>query len=249
MVVVGTTSQARTFLAAVQKVLLETGNPDPGTLTGAPRHVMRAMEAVRDALEEVWYAAEWTWRINHFRIELVENKMWYPLPDDFGSILGPISIFGEDELCKPYAYEKLLEEYPQLRAFPEESAVADTTTDTQLLTLTDYFGTPTRFVIAGEEMGLFKIPDADCVADVISVAPAYYRGSPDLVGDTDQLMIGRAIYRAHHKIALGLFKQYAEMSDWKEDLIIGRDWLDTEVMRHRRRSGASTEFKRASRDR
>jgi hypothetical protein len=81
------------------------------------------------------------------------------------------------------------------------------------------------------------------------VAPAYYRGSPDLFGDTDQLVITRSLYRAHHKLAIGYFKQYAEMSDYKQDLAIGRDMLQNEVLRQRRRSGNPTEFGMRGRDR
>lgn len=242
-------TEPRTFLDAVAKVLTGTGNPDPGTLTGAARHVLRAMEACRDALEEVWYAAEWNWRMSFFQIDLAESRMWYDLPGDFAAIIDPIPLFDGLAALTVMDYQELVKLYPKIRAYPNDSGVNDLTIITQLATLTDYFGSATRYVIVGDNIGLFKIPDADFVSANTPVIPAYYKAAPTLESDSDQLQIPHSLYRAHHKLALGFYKQYAEQSDYAVDLRIGQDMLAAEVARFRRRTRSSTLSGRPGRDR
>lgn len=243
------TTEPRTFLDAVTKVLTGTGNPEPGTLAGAARHVLRAMEACRDALEEVWYAAEWNWRIGFFRMELAENKMWYDLPDDFSAIIDPVPLFDGLAALTVIDYQELVKLYPKLRFYPNDSGVIDLSLTVQAATLTDYIGSPTRYVIVGDNIGLFKLPDADFVTANTPIIPGYLKTAPQLEADSDQLQIPNALYRAHHKLSLGFYKQYAEQSDYAVDLKIGQEMLAAEVARFRRRTRSSTLSGRPGRDR
>ena len=235
MVVVVETIEPRTFYTAVRRVMEGCGMIDPGSLADPTADVRMAMEAVQDALNEVWYKHTWEWRRKMWLIEISQGVMWYDLPADWEEAGAKI---GMRKIAAPLDFmpwEKLLDARPYIRSVPVEyGGVAMTT---QASTDGDP-GTPQVWTMFGDYLGIYNPPDEDFMTNYGSdFIATYFRALIEPYDGTDLLGIPVSLYPAHHGIALGLFKQSKQWPDAGMTESRGRSLLMTQVGKASKRDG------------
>ena len=175
MVTIGTASTPRTFIQAVNRCLASIGESDTATLLNPTRRISMAMRHVNDARDEVFYRTLWEWRRGHLRINLVANTMWYVLPTDYQKMATGVSLNQKAGPLDFISYETLINMYPDLRAFPPGTGVSDLTTVSQLALQTENYGASLSYCIVDGYIGLVPIPDAEFVAQEISLYASYWK--------------------------------------------------------------------------
>lgn len=222
MTVVGFGTVERTFIQAVNKVLLSTGKNETATLVGSvSNHVKLAMDAVQEARDRVFYRTKWNFRRGFWQLELVANQMWYELPADYQRLGSPISLNRQDNALIEYVdYEKLIAMYPDLRAFPPGAGVGDIGTVVQLLDQTHNFGESKICTRVDDYIGLMPIPNSDFVDLEDTLFSTYWKQASPLQGDQDDIGLPREMWECHNLLALAKFRKSLEFSDW------GDDWKD-----------------------
>ena len=220
--------ESRTFLQAVQRLLLAVGDSvGIGTLASPHSRTMKAMQAANDALEACYMAARWPWRVVHYEITLVAQQMWYTLPTDFAlAHSGPRRNAVMLEL--PFVpLAELYELHPEIRAVPPGTSVSTTTVIEHAGA--SYFGMPAGYTIAGGSVGLFPVPDADAVSEAPTWLMTYYKLPAEMVGDSDVLDLPKYLWMAHHRIALGLLQQSLEFADGQATYFEGMNQLRNQI--------------------
>lgn len=227
MAVVGVGSTERTLLQAVNKLLIDTGKGSIISVASATRHTQMAIGAVQDARDDVFYKKLWQWRREHMKIELVESQMWYELPADYHKMASPLSMNRADEMLTYMDYETMLKTWPYLRAFPPGAGVADLDSATQLAAQTDTFGEPDNYTIWQKGyLGLMKIPDEDFVTLEGALYAHYWRSPTIIEEDNDDIGLPRELWSTHNLLASAKYKKGLEMSDWRDDKLLGDKMLD-----------------------
>ena len=224
MAVVQEYGTPRTYLQAVQLVCQMTGVVEPQTLAGADRNTIRAMLAVKSALNTVWYAhSRWPWRWRWSIIEAVAGQMWYELPLGYsasGSTLGLHKTTGSLTF-KPY--EWLAENVPYIRNLPPEYGDEDTEAET---VAAEYNGVPAIWTIQGGYIGLWYPPSQDFIdATSSKLIIGYYRDLIEPAEDEDEMGLPVDLLPAHENISLATFHRYREIPDWKVTMEIGMGQL------------------------
>ena len=222
---VQSTVEPRTFSNVVDRLMAACGDTRPGTVVGPSDRAKLAMEAANEAVDRVYNKARWLFRFKWARIDLVEDTMWYDLPDDFDQPATNISSYSEEVTIKYLEWSQLLEKYPKLRAF-DSTFASDAIAIGQQALLTEYFGTPTLFTLTSESVGLFKIPNEAFVDANTYLYWSYYRNPVEMVADNDVLDLPKQFWLAHFYIALGKYKQNLEYDDYVADEQRGEGYLN-----------------------
>lgn len=215
-IVVEETVEERTFLAAVQKVMKQCGLSDPGTVVSPDANTSRAMEAVVDALREIWFFAAWDFKNTWMKVQMEADLMWYELPTNWGE--PAVDHLGENRTLYPLKYtpyETLVDRYPYVRNIP--APYVGLTLATQMAAdaaRDDYHGAPRQWTIWGGYLGLFPIPTAEYIAgDGGYLVGTYRKAFTEPVADADSIYISGDLYHVQHSLALGLFKEMMEWDD------------------------------------
>jgi hypothetical protein len=221
MTVVGYGSSGRTLLQAVNRVIMAIGENEAVTLLNATKRVKLAMRFVQDARDEVFYRTLWEFRRGFFRITLVENQMWYELPEDYHKI-GTGPSFNDQSQAPSYlTYEDVIALHPDLRSFPPGAGVTDINTALQLAQQSHNFGTPKHYTIVDGYIGLAPIPDEGFLENETSLYCSYWKAPANLTSDNDQLGLPANLYLACDYLALAGMKKALEYSDWSADKQLG----------------------------
>ena len=228
MTVVSTTASTRTFLEAVNRALSAIGESDVATLLNPTTRVRAAMRYVNDARDEVFYRTLWEWRRAHMRVELVADTMWYDLPQDYHKMATGLSMNQKAGPLELVTYEKLIELYPDLRAFPPGSGVASLASISQLNEQAQNFGAPMRYCTVDGYLGLVPIPDEDFVEQEGYLYASYWRQAGALTSDNDDIGVSRQLYGVVDDLAAAGLKKNLEFDDWAADKAIGDRKLSRE---------------------
>jgi hypothetical protein len=227
MAIVEAGSVERTLLQAVNKLLLSTGKGSVISVVSPTRHTQLAINAVQDATDDVFYKKLWQWRREHMEIELVEDQMWYALPVDYHKMASPLSLNRDDKMLTYMDYETMLKTWPYLRSFPPGSGVGGLAAALQLVDQTAAFGEPLNYTVWQKSyLGFMPIPDEDFVDTEGTLYGHYWRANSLVSGDYDDIGIPRELWTTHNLLASAKFKKALEMSDWKDDQILGQQMLD-----------------------
>jgi len=227
-ITVPTSSYSLTFCEAVDQLLLFIGEEAAGTLVNPSRRTMQAMTSVREARNEVWYEARWPWRRGYLRVNLVDGQMWYELPEDFGGFNTGLSKLADEDPLPYITYERLIEKYPNIRAFPPGETVVDLSTVGQLAgQVSDgvNYGEPICYTDMSGYIGLMPIPDAPFVADEPALYCTFWRNAPPLTADEDDLAVPAEILGTVMTIAQGRLKIAVEFADGPMDQAKGANDL------------------------
>lgn len=229
----------RTLLQAVQRAIRSIGEAAPSTVVNPTPRIRMAMQAAEDARDEVFYAAMWDFREKFKIVTFVANQAWYELDEDFHDFLTDPSFgvlgYGPPEF-RPW--RKVLEVFPDMRSAPPGSGGADLTTVSQLAANTYLFGQPSIYTRYDRYVGFFAIPDATFIATCPNAVFTYKAHAPVLESDNDTLGLPRNLWTAHQLLTDARVKKAAEFADWKDDEMIGRSKLRSEVAK----SGCPTEL-------
>lgn len=226
MTVVQQTPGTRTYLEAVKRIVAACGQNEPATLSSPSLTVRRAMRAVEDARDQIYYKARWKFRRDFFPVDLVANQMWYELPEDFDDFASGISV---NDVTPPLAFiewERLLQEYPWLRSYPPGAGIMDLTLVLQLSAQDQAFGIPSVYTQWGlDYVGLMRIPDADYVDAQVKLVGSYWRSPASLVSDSDSIDLSRDLWKCHTMLAQASLKEALEFKDWRDDEALGQQFL------------------------
>lgn len=218
MTVVGISTVEKTFLQAVNEVLVEIGDNQTSTLLNASdKRIVQAMQAVRHAYQMVFHKTKWEFKRAWQKIELIEDQMWYETADDYNEAsVGPSQNLLEPTLTYK-KYEDMLAMYPDLRAFPPGSGVIDSESNAQLANQAHNFGNPEYFTITHGYIGLMPIPDGDYVDQEGNLYVAYWKNATQLTSDNDIIDFPQELWLVHHNLATGRLKKILMMDDWAAD--------------------------------
>lgn len=227
MAVVQAGTPERTLLQAVNKLLINTGKGAIISVASATRHTQMAISAVQDARDDVFYKKLWQWRREHMEIDLVENQMWYELPADYHKMASPLSLNRAEKMLTYINYETLLKTWPYLRSFPPGSGVGDVNSAVQLAAQgTLAFGEPENYTIWQKSyLGFMRIPDAAFVSLEGTLFAHYWRAANLIESDYDDIGVPRELWSTHDLLASAKFKKGLEMSDWRDEQILGNKML------------------------
>ena len=225
MVTVGSSTPTREFIEAVSRILTQIGeSPISTLLNNDSRRVIIAMEAVRDARDEVYYRTKWEFRRAFMEIELVTNQMWYELPEDYQEMSSDVSLNRKVKNLPYLNYGNLMLQIPELRSFPPGSGVGDLITAGQASAQTDNFGEPHNYTIVNGYIGLYLIPDEDFMDLEVKLFATYWKQAPSLLTDYDDLGLPRELWNAANLLALANLKKGLDM-DWNGDKADGLSQL------------------------
>lgn len=217
----------RTLLQAVNKLLINTGKGAIISVASASRHTQMAISAVQDARDDVFYSKLWQWRREHMSITLVESQMWYALPGDYHKMASPLSMNRSDKMLTYMDYENMLKAWPFLRSFPPGSGVGDLSSASTFATQTDTFGEPDNYTIWQKSyLGFMRVPDATFVATEGTLFAHYWRAANLIDSDYDDIGLPRELWSTHDLLASSKYKKGLEMSDWKDEQLLGNKMLD-----------------------
>lgn len=221
----------KTLLDAVQEACRMSGVIAPSTLDNPDRNTTRAILAVKQALNLIWYKNRWDWRWQWATFEMVEGQMWYDLPAGFHAAGATLGI---NKLASPLtfvAYEMLVEQYPEIRNLPPAFGNADTE---QEAVDAGYNSSPDAWTIKGGYLGLWYPPSQSFIDRTSThVIVGYYAQHVAPTANDDEIGVPVDLYPALENLTLGRFQQYREWPDWKVTYQIGLDQLDQAVARAR----------------
>lgn len=214
-IIVSQTTEPRTLLTAVQRVLTANGQPAPATVDTVSPTTEKAVQAVNDAQDEIYAHALWSWRFKWLVLDIVGEQMWYLLPDDFGEMAADIPFKGATSQIDGISYQELCDRYPDLRHYPPDSGV-DLSVFVDGLSSTEYLGTPKYYSVWAGHLALVPRPDDEYVEDQVGqIVGGYYRVAQELYADSDIIDMPKPMWRIHHNLANAYYKQYMEYSDWQ----------------------------------
>lgn len=226
MATVGGTTPTREFIDAVNRAIMAIGEDRIGTLIGsASKRVLKAMNAVIDARDEIYYHTKWEFRRGYIEIVLVEDQMWYEVPADCGEMATGLTKNVAEWPLTYLNYDNLVNRWPELRTFPPGSGVGNLTVAGQASAQTRTKGTPESFTIHNGYIGLVPIPDAEFVDDQYALYGTYWKNAPTLVSDYDDIGLPPELFVAHSSMALGYLKQALKYDDWESDYALGQKIL------------------------
>lgn len=189
-----------TLLEAATRVLDEAGVPAPtSAIATATRNSRAAVNALNDALEDIYTQWEWPW-LRRVQIEnLVPNQGDYPVPDFFNRLDGYLKIGDQHFLEKtPYEFERDIVQAPSV---------------------TNLYGVYGFFAVVDNVIRLSFIPNDAQVASNPTFQYTYVRGVPNrITADTDRLDLPRSFYRATVLYARSKVKQLLEYPDYAADM-------------------------------
>ena len=242
MVVVVGDGVQRTFIQSVNNIITAIGEAAAATLINPSRRVEIAMRGVIKARDRVYYKSAWEFRRGHFRIELENDQMWYELPSDYHKMKTGISRNTQAQTLNMFTYEQLMEQNPDLRAFPPGSAVSDLVTILQLASQDHNFGAPELYVIVDQYIGLYPIPDEDFVTLEGSLYSTYTKHAPLLASDNDDVGLPRNLWGCMDLLASSYLKRALEFTDWVADQQMGEDELSQESSGRKEYKDNTNEF-------
>ncbi len=216
MVTVGSTTPTREFVEAVSRLVTQIGEQPVATLLSPSRRVTIAMEAVRDARDEVYYRTKWEFRRAFMEVELVANQMWYELPTDYEEMASGVSLNRKEHTLPYLDYKNLMLQVPELRTFPPGSGVGDLVTAGKALAQTDNYGEPHAYTTLNGYIGLYLIPDATFVALEGTLFATYWKQAPSLISDNDDIGLPRHLWSPANLLALALLKKNID-KEWQGD--------------------------------
>ena len=241
MAVVLEAGTPRTYLEAVQYICQMSGVNPPDTLDSPDRNTIRAMLAVKQALNTVWYKhARWPWRWRWSIIEMLADQMWYELPAAFNNAGCTVGVHKTVGSLTYKPYEWLVEQCPFIRSLPPE--FGDEDTEAEVIDA-NYSGVPNYWTIQGGYLGLWYPPSQDFIdATAVKLIVGHYTNLIDPVAGSDELGLPMDILPAHENIALGIFGRYREWPDWKVTMEIGYSQLNDAMARARRAGWESSQL-------
>lgn len=208
----------RTFLQSVNKTLNKIGESNVASLVNPTKRIRQAMDAVEEARDHVYYETMWEFRRKYHRIELAKGQMWYENAADYQKMATGVSMNRSNEpSLEKYSYEKLLETWPDLRAFPPGSGVVDLNTITQLAQQSLTFGKPVVYCVVDGYVGLMPIPDEEFVTTEGQLYMSYWSHAPLLQSDNDPLGLPQNLWLAADGIGAGGLQKILEYPDWAAD--------------------------------
>ena len=225
MVTVGSATPTREFVEAVSRIIAQVGENVISTLLNPTKRISMAMDAVRDARDEVYYRTKWDFRRGYLEVDLVANQMWYSLPSDYQEMASDISLNRKEPNLEFLNYDNLMSLYPELRMFPPGSAVGDIVTAGQAVAQTENFGTPEYYTTLNDYLGLIPIPNATFVALEDKLFALYWKQAPTLVSDNDDIGLPRNLWNAANLLALANLKRGMDLTDWQSDKADGLSQL------------------------
>ncbi|MBK9496738.1 MAG: hypothetical protein IPO08_19995 [Xanthomonadales bacterium] len=221
----------KTLLDAVQEVCKMSGVIAPTTLDTPDRNTIRAILAIKQALNLIWYKAKWDWRWRWWTMELSAGQMWYELPADYHAAGSTVGINKAASSLTFWPYEKLLEIYPNIRNMPPSFGNVDTE---QEAVDANYDGNPQLWTIKGGYLGLWAPPAQDFIDSTSPYIVAGYYGQHIPPYDAaDELGLPMDLMPALENMALGMFHHYREWPDWKITYDNGLGMLQDAVARSR----------------
>lgn len=189
-----------TILVAATRVLDEAGVPAPTSGVGtSTRNGRAAVNAMNDALEDIYTRWEWAW----LRVTQIENLVYgqadYPVPDLFSRLDGYLKVGDQRFIEKtPYEFERDIVQSP---------------------TLTNLYGVYGFFTVLDHTIRLSFIPNDAQVAATPTFRYTYVKGVPNrMMADTDRLDLPRSFYRAVVLYARSKIKQLLEYPDYASDM-------------------------------
>jgi hypothetical protein len=189
------------------------------------------MEAVKVALNEIWYKTKWDWRYKWWSIDVENNVMWYEPPDDFEVSGAHFGVKDRTFDITFMTWEKLTRKWPYIRHVPVEHG--DITSVTEAAQA-DYQGAPYYWTIKGGYVGFWPVPDTDFItATSARIIGGYYADITMPYEDSDELGIPMPLYPAHEFMTSAYFKQAMEWSDFAITEQRGRGLLFEAVKRQR----------------
>ena len=219
MVVVGAGNPERTFLQAVNRALDAIGENNVGGLANPTDRMNKAMRAVQDARDDIFYKKKWEWRREHLQINIVALQMWYELPADYHDMASHVSMNRTDKVIGFVRYDDMMLKYPNLRSFPPGAGVGGLESLTQLTAQTESFGVPTEYTVWQRDyIGLMPIPDADFItAEGSNLYAHYWRQASTLTVDNDDIGLDRELWGCHDLLAAAYMKKKTGYADWVDD--------------------------------
>ena len=233
-IVVGRADYERTLLDCVQRVVSGIGESAPSSVGVTSPVVRKAVDAVNDAYQDVYVAAQWDFRFAWEATDLEDDTMWYDLPDGFGEMATDIPVYLGTAQLEYLDFRKLLERYPDFRLFPTSAGV-NLSVIVQSATNTNHFGSPLVYTVTKNLIGLFPAPNEDYVSTQSQFVYAYYNLPADLISDGDIVELPKNLWSAHYYLALSYLKQYVEQRDFAPDEQRGLYRLNKEVARRSKR--------------
>lgn len=252
--------RSRTFIEAVARVKRACGMPDPADLVTPEKSTLIAMAAVQDAVDMVWSAARWSWRIASRLFYFENNAAVYDLPEDWQEAHGdPVQLdidsyqtSSEEFAITRVSFTELIAKLPQsIFAVPLEEVqagggLAALNQVQSMATDERYAGRPKVWAIHGDKIVFFPIPNEDLAGEGWSVsAPIaffYYMTMPKLEQESDMIPLPPELLNAAHYLALGMFKQALEYGDFQYDEARGLNMLRDAVTREQMRRGDDARF-------
>jgi len=206
----------RTLLTATRRIVTGVGETAPSTVAGAQTTVLRAIDAVNDAQDEIYSRSQWDFRYDWVPIDLVDSHGWYDLPEDFGEAATDIPIHLGDAVLEYVPFRDVLKMYPRFRLFPIGSG-ANISVVAQAVASAEQFGTPLLWSILNDQLLLYPAPNAAWVTAQVQIFMGYYRQPAVLIADGDLLDLPKNLWPAHYHLSLAYLKQHLEYADFQAD--------------------------------
>lgn len=211
---------ARTLQQAVDLILRGIGE-QPGTVNSAiqsqGKRTAKAVDAVNDALAEIWGRAKWDFRLAWHPLILATGNSWYNAPDDFAEFAFDLPTFAATSPIEYQDWRKFIEENPWCRAVDVSAGGFGITWATQSSSDARNTGTPRIYSIFADRLFLYPSPDAAFMATNPSIALGYYRSSPEVAEPDDDIALPKGLLNAHKFLSLCFLKQALEYADFQAD--------------------------------
>ena len=239
---------SKRFIDAVNDCFSACGYPEIGSI-GAPTKNGRVMiSAVNSALERIYTANGWDWRLNWITLELEDGKMFYELPGDFAWFnTPPVGLHSDVYPMRVTMYEELVRMFPDIMIIPDATVVefgaeaGVTAVQEYSANLEDHSGVARYWCIRGNQLIVYPVPDeAEYVQNGAAFDAAkfymmsYFSSYRRISEDATLLPISADLYNCMKYLAMGYYKQALEHPDFQADEQRGERYLSQAVARSKR---------------
>lgn len=252
---------ARILKNTVQRIIRGLGENAPAKAIGnTSQTVQLAVDAVNDAIQDIYGRAQWDFRLKMFPVTLQAGNCIYILPDDFAEPqMADIPImYGTKHIAfKPYV--ELMKAHPEWAMIwggtqwgASAGVPPSVWGNTAILNEQDQKGEPEIWTVWNRTMYIWPPPSQEYIdAHGVTVGFSksaylmvpYYRTAVELSADTDAIPLPPELWPACTYLAQAYLKQALEFKDFSADEQRAERMIQKQIAKKTKRSPMKLRFK------